>query len=250
MKPSPLFYVIGFGMILVGLIAVFLSLSYGSEWFFIFLGFLAWIVSVGLKFAWALPTNKKITIYFKNKLPSKFSGITTWTYLGSLTGVFECGISLLFVLFIPSLFNANWQNIIGFGVGFGAIESLLLGIFSLISNLYFLIKPTEAPKEVKKLWQTYKKHMFTAISIPIIERTFTLLIHIFTKTLIILAVQQNFYLFWVSFFFKSLVDSIAAWSHFELKITNWKKPKQIWQIELIIIILGVISAIGIFWLSK
>jgi hypothetical protein len=67
--------------------------------------------------------------------------------------------------------------------------------------------------------------------------------------LIVLAVQQNMYcLFGLSFFFKSFVDSVAAWSHFKLDITNWKKPKQIWFVEFLIIIFGIISLFGVFWL--
>ena len=246
MKPSLSFSLIGLGMILVGIFSILWSLNYGSKLSLILVGFLAWIVSIGLKLAWSIQTNKKIINYLEKKFSSKLSGPITWTYIGSLTGIFECGISLLFVLFIPSLFNANWQDIIGFGIGFGAIESIILGLISLTSNLYFLIKPSTAPKEIKKLWKKYKKYSVTAISTPIVERATTIPIHTLTKILIVLAVQQNmYYLFWLSFFFKSLVDSVAGWSHFKLKITNWKKPKQIWFIELIMILFGILSIIGI-----
>jgi len=249
MKPSPSFSLIGLGMIIVGIFSILWSLNYGSKLSLILIGFLAWIVSVGLKFAWSIPTNKKIINYLEKKFSSKLSGPITWAYIGSLTGIFECGISLLFVLFIPSLLNANWQGIIGFGIGFGAIESIILGLISLTSNLYFLIKPSAAPKEVKKLWKKYRKYSFAAISTPIVERAATIPIHVFTIILIVLAVQQNmYYLFWLSFFFKSFVDSVAAWSHFKLDITNWKKPKQIWFVEFLIIIFGIISLFGVFWL--
>ena len=166
-----------------------------------------------------------------------------------LTGIFECGISLLFILFIPLLFNTNWQGIIGFGIGFGAFESMIIGLILLINNLYFLIKPSAASKEVRKLWVKFKKYSFTAISTPIVERAATIPIHIFTISLIVIAVQQNmYYLFWLSFFFKSFVDSVAAWSHFKLNITNWKKPKQIWMVEFLIIVFSVLSILGVFWL--
>jgi len=54
------------------------------------------------------------------------------------------------------------------------------------------------------------------IPIGIVERAATLPIHIFTKAIIVLAVQQNIYLlFWLSFGFKSLVDAIAGWMYLE-----------------------------------
>jgi uncharacterized membrane protein YhfC len=249
MKPSPLFSLAGLGMILVGIFFVLWSLNYGSALSLILIGFLAWIVSVGLKLAWSIQTNKKIINYLKKKFSSKLSGSIIWAYIGSLTGIFECGVSLLFVLFIPSLLNANWQDVIGFGIGFGAIESIILGLISLAGNLYFLIKPSVAPKEVKELWKIYRKYSFTAITTPIVERVATILIHVFTSILIVLAAQQNmYYLFWLSFFFKSFVDSVAAWSRFRLDIADWKKPKQIWFVEFLIIIFGIISLFGVFCL--
>ncbi len=248
MKPSILSCLSGLGMILVGIFSVIWGINYGSNLSLILIGFLAWTVSVGLKFVWAALTNKKIIDYFKKKLSSKFSGPITWTYIGMLTGIFECGISLIFVFLVPSLFNADWHSIVGFGIGFGAFESLIVGLMVILGNLYFLIKPSAAPNNALK---RYRQYPFTAISIPIIERAATIPIHTFTKILVVLSVQQNmYYLFLLSFFFKSVVDSVAAWSHFKLDITNWKKPKQILGVELIIVVFGALSILGIFWLSN
>lgn len=250
MKLSPLFLFSGLGMILVGILSILWGLNYGSKLSLIIIGFLAWVISVGLKFAWSIPINKKIINYLENKFSSKVSGPTIWIYIGSLTSIFECGISLFFVLFIPTLLNANWQNMIGFGIGFGAVEAIILGLISFINTLYFLIKPSAVPKELKKRLEIYKKYSFTAILTSIVERASTIPIHILTTILIVLAVQQNtYYLFLLSFFFKSFVDSVAAWSHFKLDITNWKKPIQIWFVEFLITIFGILSFLGILWLS-
>lgn len=250
MKASPSLSLIGLGMIAVGIFSMLWSLNYGSKLSIVLIGFLAWIVSVGLKLAWSILSNKNIIEYLEKKFPSKFSGPITWMYIGSLTGIFECGISVLFVLFTPTLFDANWQDIIGFGIGFGAIEAIILGLISLSFTIYFLIKPSLVKKELQKRWGTYKKYPFTAISTPIVERAATIPIHAFASILIVIAVQQKeYYLFLLSFLFKSFVDSVAAWSHFKLDITNWKKPIQIWSVESLIITFGVLSIIGLFWAS-
>ena len=63
MKPSPSFSLIGLGMILVGIFSILLGLNYGLKLSLILVGLLAWIVSVGLKFAWSISFNKKIINY-------------------------------------------------------------------------------------------------------------------------------------------------------------------------------------------
>ncbi len=84
-----------------------------------------------------------------------------------------------------------------------------------------------------------------------VERVSALLVHIFTKVLIILAVQQNIYLlFWLSFGFKSLVDAIAGWMHLEKDITNVTKASTLWAYESIFMILAIVSLIGIIVLQK
>ena len=243
MKPF-LFYIGGLGMVGVALVAAFtIQAFFGASAFqFLALGALAWIVSVGLKFAWAIPTNKHVIRFFEQKLPPKLSGYVMWSYVGLLTGVFECGIALLFVLNISLLHSAVWREALAFGVGFGAVEALLLGFFSLFTVFKM------GHKGKKKAAAESFVILLSAAAATIIERTFTLFVHAFTKVLIVLAVQQNNYaLFWLSFGFKSLLDGIAAFGHLKWKVLD--KLSRIWIMELVVVVFGVISLLGL-WILR
>ncbi|MEN4097365.1 MAG: YhfC family glutamic-type intramembrane protease [Methanobacteriaceae archaeon] len=250
MKISPLFFITGIGMIGVAAVSVLWILNLGAEWTVVSLGILAWTISVALKIAWAVPTNKPILNFLKSKLPAKLSGPISWGYIGLLTGIFECGIALAFVLKFDILYQAGWVDILAFGVGFGAIEALILGLVSLGHIGYYTIRPESIPEKEKEALKITPNSLLM-IPIGIVERAATLPIHIFTKVLIILAVQQNIYLlFWLSFGFKSFVDGIAAWMILEKDIRNITKASQFWTYESIFIVLALISIVGIILLQR
>jgi uncharacterized membrane protein YhfC len=251
-RPSILSIFPGLGPILVGVFSILWSINYGAGSFFIFIGFPAWIVSVALKIAWAAPTNKRIKNYLDKKFSSKISGPIMWAYIGLLTGIFECGIILLFVVLIPSFSSANWPETIGFGIAYGAAEAIILGIFSFGRSLYCVLKPPATPQRVEQaVWLKIRKYPFTMISAPIVERIAAILLHLFTTVLIVVAFQQNaYYLFWISFFFKSFADSVAAWATQKFNIARWKKQRHIWFGEFLFVVLGVISIFGTIWLSN
>jgi hypothetical protein len=56
-------------------------------------------------------------------------------------------------------------------------------------------------------------------------------------------------MFLLAFAFKSFIDAIAAWTILKKNVRQWKKPKDIWSVEVIFIALGIISIIGIIWLD-
>jgi uncharacterized membrane protein YhfC len=250
MKISPLFFITGMGMVGVAVVSVLWILNLGAEWSVVRLGALAWIISVALKIAWAVPTNKPILNFLKSKLPAKLSGPISWSYIGLLTGIFECGIALAFVLKFDILHQASWVDILTFGVGFGAVEALILGLVSLGHIGYYTIRPESIPEKDREKCKITPNSLLM-IPAGIVERTAALPIHIFTKVLIILAVQQNIYLlFWLSFGFKSFVDGIAAWMHLEKDIKNVAKASQFWAYESIFIVLALISIAGIMLLQR
>ncbi|MFW0860459.1 MAG: YhfC family glutamic-type intramembrane protease, partial [Dehalococcoidia bacterium] len=226
MKISPLFFITGIGMVGVAVASALWIISLGADWSVLLLGALAWIISVALKIAWAVLTHKPILNFLKTKLPTKLSGPISWSYIGLLTGIFECGIALVFVLKLPILYQANWVYTLAFGVGFGAIEALVLGLLSLVRIGYYTIRPKSIPEKEREGLKITPDSLRT-IPLGIVERVSALLIHIFTKAAIILAVQQSIYLlFWFSFGFKSLVDGIAGWMHLEKDIRSVTKASQ------------------------
>jgi uncharacterized membrane protein YhfC len=188
----------GIIMIAVAAVPVVWILNLGAEWSVVRLGALAWIILVALKFAWAIPMNKPILNFLKSKLPPKLSGPISWSYIGLLTGIFECGIALAFVLKFDILYQASWVDILAFGIGFGAIEALVLGLVSLGQIVQYMLRPESIPEEYTKE-ENRKVTSNDLLMLPVapVERASTLCIHVFSNVLIILAVQQNIYLlFW------------------------------------------------------
>ena len=250
MKISPLFFISGIGMVGVAVASALWIISLGATWSVLLLGALAWIISVALKIAWSVPTNKPILNFLKSKLPAKLSGPLSWSYIGLLTGIFECGIALAFVLKLPILNQANWVNALAFGVGFGAVEAFVLGLAALGGVVYYTFCPESIPEKDWGKWRITPNSL-RMIPIGIVERVSALCIHVFSKVLIILAVQQNIYLlFWFSFGFKTLIDGIAGWMHLKKDILSVTKASQWWAYQSIFIVLALISLIGIILLQK
>lgn len=236
-------------MVGVAVASVLWIISFGAAWPVLLLGGLAWSISVALKVAWAVPTNKPVLNFIKQRLPANLSGPISWGYIGLLTGIFECGIPLIFVLEIALLNEANWVNILAFGVGFGAIEALMLGMVALGQVGYYTIRPESIPEKERELYKT--PNSFLTIPLGIIERAATLPIHIFAKALIFVAVQQNSYLlFGLSFGFSTLVDGIAGWMSLEKNIENSTKLSQWWAYEAVFVALALTSIAGIILLRN
>src|SRR5262249_10985625 len=121
--PSALFLLSGIGMMVVGIVAVLLwRRGREASWKAFGLGALAWAVGVALKLGWAAPTNALIERDLDRALPGWIAAPAFWLYVGLLTGVFECGVALLFVR-RTRLTAAGWDEAVGFGIGFGAAEA-------------------------------------------------------------------------------------------------------------------------------
>ncbi len=236
-----LFLISGAGMVLVGILAFLVwQRRKNIDVSFYLLGAAAWIVAVALKFATAIMFNEKIRIALEASLPKLTADIILYIYIGLLTGIFECGMVLLFLYLIKSLQKQTFNQAVAFGIGFGAVESILLGVISLISVSLIVLSPQSFPKEVldkinpSKLW---------LIPAPVIERISTIFIHIFSTVLIVYGfLKKKIKWFWVSFFYKTLVDSFAA-------CVALKKLGQtamsLYLIEFEIAILGLLGFIGL-----
>jgi uncharacterized membrane protein YhfC len=208
--PSPLFLLSGAGMVAVAVVAVWLwQRRTGPAWRFVWIGALAWAVGVALKFGWAIPTNKPVYAALK----SLFGGLGSpiwWLYIGLLTGIFECGATWIFVR-TTRVRNADQNQAVAFGLGFGGIEALLLGIVALWSSgsaiLFFDHLPTDTKAKLAEhflsLWH---------IPLPIIERISAIACHTVSCVLIVWSVQQRRAIwFWASFAYKTVIDGFAAW---------------------------------------
>ena len=119
---KPLFLLPGIGMIFVAIISVIYWRRKTKIAFIIFLlGVLAWIVAVILKGLAALSKDSIIEV-FRNLFPAYLSEPLAWIYLGILTGIFECGMILLFLYVFKRVQEQSWDEAIGLGLGFGAFH--------------------------------------------------------------------------------------------------------------------------------
>lgn len=158
-------------------------------------GAVLWIVSVALKFSFALVSSGPVYRWLHAALPQSWADPVDWCYLGSLTGVFECGIFLVAARLIKRR-QWSWREALSLGVGFGAIEALALGIASVLvcqAGLWGCLATWSVPL------------------VPAFERLLTLPIHAAAAVMILRAlIDRKWPWFWVSFAYKSACDSVAA----------------------------------------
>ncbi|MCL0029768.1 YhfC family intramembrane metalloprotease [Dehalococcoidia bacterium] len=242
----------GIGMLAVAAAPTLWILNLGAELQVVRLGVIAWSVSVTLKFVFHILLSKRILNFLKSKLPPKLSRPFSWSYIGLLTGVFECGIALAFVLKFDILYQATWVDILAFGIGFGAFEAFVLGLMALGQLGQCMVRPESIPDKYRKEEDgKITLSNFSLLFVGPVERVSAICFHVFSNVLVILAVQQNIYLlFWLSFGFKTLVDGIAGWMTLEKDIESSTNVAQWWAYQAIFMISALVSIIGIILLQK
>jgi uncharacterized membrane protein YhfC len=240
---SPLVVLSGAGMIAVALGFVIVALWQGLGWRYLALGALMWIVTVAAKFAWAVPINSRVLVQLNAALPASLAGPVFYLYVGALTGVSEVFLTWL-VVRSTRLRHATWPNVLAFGIGFGAIEALVLGVASLAGAIVALVMPERLPPEVVS--QIAAGGRLAIALAPICERFFTVWIHLFTNVLIFYAVAARRPLwFWGAFWYKSLIDAIAAYWLLEFS-RGGNAELKVWLIEAIAAAWGIVGWVGTF----
>jgi len=245
MELNPLFIASGLGMIVVGFFfIIYWKMKTKINYSPFLLGALVWIICIALKFAWAIPINKRLLNLLLSVLGTSFGSLIFWIYVGLLTGIFECGITYLFVRY-SKMRKYGYNQAVSFGIGFGSVEAILLGVVSLYSVIVAILRPDLLPPEVLS---AMRPQNLLVIPAPIIERLFTILIHIFSSVLIFYSIKNKIFLFfWLSFVYKTVIDAIAAWGKLSFNINILS---HLWIIELIVIIYGIIGFYGIRWIKN
>lgn len=195
-------------------------------------GALLWVISVTLKFAVAIPVNQRLLKLLLISLHPMLATLIFSTYVGLLTGIFECAF-IYFVVKLTSLREYNFDHAIAFGVGFGSIEAILLGLISLIKMLFAGHLAQGVP--------------LAGIPIPIVERFFTILVHVFCSVLIFYSIRsRKLSYFLLSFITKTALDGFAGWFHLSYKfsLTN------LWIAEVVAAIFGILSLYGAYRLRN
>jgi len=210
---SPLFFLPGTCMILVAASSVWhWQRGKPSHWPMVWWGVLAWAASTGLKAAASLPMLSFFQRHADNPV--------IWLLGGLLTGVFECVPPLILIL-KSRLRRADFNGAVAFGLGFGGTEAFLMGTVALVETTLLVAFPNDIPAGVRDaLLKQFARSSVPAILLSIIERALAMAAHCVASVLLIYAVRMRRHLwFWLSFAYKTLLDTFAAWA-----ILAWKMP--------------------------
>ncbi len=250
MSISPIYLLSGLGMIIVNLIFIIYWYLSKKIIFNLFLwGALAWIVSVALKALGSYFITNKLIVFSRLHLPRFLSEPIIWIYVGIMTGIFECGITLAFC-FIKKIKETDFNGSVGFGIGFGGIESFIIGMISFISISLILLIPDRLPQEIL---DKISSSLYSPVLIPatIIERFSALFIHIFSCVLIILSVKRKrLGWFWLSFIYKSIVDGFAGYLIFTKGKESLSVVSQSYIVELYFFLLALVGIFGLIKIKK
>lgn len=177
---NPLFLLQGIGMVTVALIAVLVMWRRsGISTTFILLGGISWFAATVLKSIASVPLPQLI-IRLRAVAPETVSEPLLWLIIGLLTGVFECGVSLVIISRVRRLRSANWREALGYGLGFGALEAILLGVYSFAIVLLTITAPDQLPPELLDFAAASDASLL-AIPIPIVERSIVIVLHTFHR---------------------------------------------------------------------
>lgn len=240
---SPVYLLSGAGMILVGWGAVVLwKRHYQVPFAFFAWGTAAWTIAVSLKYAVAILMKTPVETYVRGSFPPPIAAPVLWVYIGLLTGIFECGVVLLIVRWVSRIRQARWEEAVAFGMGFGAIEAILVGLGYSGFILLVLFMPERLPAGVIKMVGEIPDSPWPFILPPVVERISALLIHAFTSLLIIYSViVTRWRWFWFAFLCKTAVDAFAAFLHISYGIENLTLQAY-WLVEFVLFVFGCIGA--------
>ena len=106
---SPVALIGGLGMIIVaiGYVAYAIAKKLGVG--YLLMGALAWAITVGLKFAWAVPINEPVLEALRRTVPESAANAIFYLYVGLLTGVFEV-IPVWLVMRYTHLGRVSWPK--------------------------------------------------------------------------------------------------------------------------------------------
>lgn len=226
------------GMLLVALGFIVFALRQRGGWGYLLLGALFWIVTVALKFAWAIPINNTVFGELRGVLPDPIAQLVFEIYVGALTGVFEVAVTYV-VLRLTPLGRVGWPKALAFAVGFGAVEAILLSVSPLAGVILGLVSPSQLSAPVLQI--------LTGLNNPLMgltspwERFFTIWIHVFCNVLLFYAIRSGtLRAFWLSFAYKTLLDTIGAMAQMSGLISA-DALGAVWVVEAAIGILGAIA---------
>jgi len=240
---SPLFFLSGVGMMAVAVVAVvYWKLKFGMLWRIFAWGALAWVVGVAVKIVAAIP-NQAIIGAAREALPKYIAEPALWLYIGLLTGVFECGATLAFA-YIKRIRWADYDGVVAFGLGFGAVEAFLVGVASFVMVLVVILIPDKLPEGMLEQVTGGASSLLT-IPAPIVERIIAIFLHAFSCVLIVYSIRTKAWRwFWLAFLYKTAMDAIAGLLHLENLLADIS-TLGVWVVELTLLPFGLVGLWGL-----
>jgi uncharacterized membrane protein YhfC len=232
-------------MIAVGAGAmVYWYLKYRTGLQYFLIGGILWAVAIGIKLAMDLTITQPIQAALLANLPVLTVVVIMSLYVGLRTGFLESGITYLVVKH-TSLSRVRFNEAVALGIGFGGAEAIVLGVLSLTSVLSLILVP-----ELQALLTPDVLAQFSPalIPFPIIERLFTLFIHVFAVVLVVYAVRSGeLRWLWLSVLLKTVTDGPIPLFTYYFKYLG---VLYFIPIEVYVAVLGIISLAGLFWIGK
>lgn len=247
LRLGPTILLPGLGMILVGVAFIFFAGQRGIlNWRYLMLGAMFWVLTVAAKFTVSIPLNPLVFKALGVTSEKLFSpgNLAAYLYIGALTGIFEVGLAWFILRKVRWGKVAPAQALI-FGMGFGVVEAITLGLAGLSSALVGLLSPGVLP--VPTLGSLAAQATLGLGLAPVVERLFVILAHIFSCVLIFYAIARREARWgWLAILYKTLLDAPAGFAAFWGTSTATK----IWTIEAVIALLGILGLWGTLWVIQ
>jgi len=231
---NPFLSLAGFGMITIGLLAMILWRRRSkAEWRYFLLGAIVWVAAIFVKTVMDL-TITTILVDSLNDFGITIYLITIGIYVGLRTGLLESGFSYFAALI--RLRNIGWKEAVAFGIGFGGVEAIVLGLQN-ISLLIFYFNPSLVELLPEAMQKELSMQTIVVLA-PIMERVFALTVHILASLLAIYsAITGRLKYLVASIFYKALLDGIVPALPYLFDVTT---------VQGIYLAEAPIAAIGIF----
>jgi uncharacterized membrane protein YhfC len=238
--PNPYLLLSPIGMFLVGLLAVvWWRVRTKAGWRCFAFGGLMWVVAVAPKFVMDYTVSPPIYAWL-NLYGAAVLVAAAGLYVGLRTGFFESGFSYLAVS-RTKFRNMKLHEAVAFGIGFGSMEAIVLGLLGLISISVLLVNPG--------LVELLPPAQQAALDLPtiaafaaILERAFTLAIHVFASLLVVYAVvKRNKRYLAYSILFKALLDGLVPLIGYGFDLSA---VEGIYMAEIPVMILGLLALYG------
>ena len=248
---NPWLLVGGTGMMLAALVpALWWRYKKLVSWRFFAAGGLAWLAAIAVKAAMDLSVTPVLVSWLSGTYTLAGIAILSGVYVGTRTGVLETLFS--YVAAVKSGFEKiSFDEAVAFGIGFGCAEAFLLGMSSFLTVSVFMAFPqilsALAPAQKAAVMQQLSAPTYMAL-FPIAERIFTILVHVFCGILVVNYLRtRRFRYFMLPVAWKTLLDGMLP---LLLLVFDVSSLDGLFYIELFVAVMGLSSAVGIFWIKE